>query len=74
LQIWSNNSFSPPEDVGGFLSLRYDIYFSAPSPFLLIYHTGMINPTGDLSEVITFVSSIMNTVPKSTIYAEKNVR
>ena len=32
----------------------------------------MINPTGDYyhSEVIAFVSSIMNTVPKSTSYAE----
>jgi hypothetical protein len=50
----------------------HNIYFSVPSLFLLIYHTEMINPTGDYhqSEVIAFVSSIMNTVLRSTSYAE----
>jgi hypothetical protein len=33
------------KDVGGILIFEtHNIYFNVPSPFLLIYHTGMINP------------------------------
>jgi len=33
-------------DVGGILIFEtHNIYFNVPPPFLLIYHTGMINPT-----------------------------
>ena len=34
------------KDVGRILIFEtHNIYFNVPSPFLLIYHTGMINPT-----------------------------
>jgi hypothetical protein len=60
----SNNSFLPQKDFGGILRL--------PSLFLLVNHIGMIDPTGDYrySEIIAFFLSIVDSVLKSTSYAD----
>lgn len=53
-----------PKDFGGILRL--------PSPFLLVNHTGMIDPSGDYrhSEIIASFSLFWTPVLKSASYAE----